>query len=68
MGHDCLEAEKDESVNVVLQLFFLVLKIKKKINSVILKHTRKTELASTFTSGEHKQGTQVMRWEGKRLL
>ena len=28
MGHECLEAEKEEMFNAVLQLVFLVLKIK----------------------------------------
>lgn len=53
---------KEKRLNVVLQLVFLVLKIKsdQKINPVILKHTRNTELPSTLTSGERKQ-------EGPRL-
>lgn len=67
MGHECLEAEKEEKFNILLQLDVSILRIKSDwtINSVISKYTSYTELASTFTSSKQKQQEPSLG-DGKR--
>lgn len=67
MGHECLEAEKEERFNSLIQLSVPILRIKSDwtINSVISKYTRYTEPASIFTSSKQKQ-EEPRLGDGKR--
>jgi hypothetical protein len=53
----CLEKEKDERFNTLLQLSFYVTKYKVNFKNLgLLKYARNAKLTGTFTSREHKWG------------